>query len=535
MSPASTTERKRFTKIRAAIELPDLIEVQKASYQWFMKEGLKELFEETSPIKDFIGRDLELYFLNYYLDEPRFDEVLAKEKNVTFESALRVDTKLVNKKTGEIKEQEVYLGDFPLMTDRGTFIINGIERVVVSQLIRSAGVFFTSEIIKGRRYYGAKIIPNRGAWLELETDANNVISVKIDRKRKVAITALLRAFGFGSDEEIKELFKEVDTHPDLRHIETTLTKDISRNEGEGLREVYKRIRPGDLATIDNARDLIHKMFFSFDRYDFGRVGRFKLNQRFGFDFSNDKEHRVLQKEDLIRIIKEIINLNNSQKEADDIDHLGNRRVRAIGELVQNKFRVGLARMERIIKDRMSTLDVNTLTPNQLINARPIIGAVKEFFMSSQLSQFMDQTNPLAELEHKRRLSAMGPGGLSRERAGFDVRDVHRTHYGRICPIATPEGPNIGLVGHLACYARINEFGFIETPFRKVVHDPENKASLIEGEVLREDIKDKQGEILAETGATITKDLAKKLASTELKTIPVPIVVYLEYTTLPYLR
>jgi DNA-directed RNA polymerase subunit beta len=485
-----------------------------------MKEGLKELFEETSPIKDFIGRDLELYFLNYYLDEPRFDEVLAKEKNVTFESALRVDTKLVNKKTGEIKEQEVYLGDFPLMTDRGTFIINGIERVVVSQLIRSAGVFFTSEIIKGRRYYGAKIIPNRGAWLELETDANNVISVKIDRKRKVAITALMRAFGFGSDEEIKELFKEVDTHPDLRHIETTLAKDTSRNEGEGLREVYKRIRPGDLATIDNARDLIYKMFFSFDRYDFGRVGRFKLNQRFGFDFPNDKEHRVLQKEDLIRIIKEIINLNNSQKEADDIDHLGNRRVRAIGELVQNKFRVGLARMERIIKDRMSTLDVNTLTPNQLINARPIIGAVKEFFMSSQLSQFMDQTNPLAELEHKRRLSAMGPGGLSRERAGFDVRDVHRTHYGRICPIATPEGPNIGLVGHLACYARINEFGFIETPFRKVVHDPENKASLIEGEILREDIKDKQGEMLAEKGATIDKDLVKKLASTELKTIPV---------------
>ncbi len=513
-------ERQRFTKSAAAIELPNLIEAQRHSYEWFLKEGLKELFEEISPVKDFIGRDLELYFLDYYLDEPRFDEWKAKEKNVTFEAPMRVETKLVNKKTGEIKEQEVYLGDFPLMTDRGTFIINGIERVVVSQLIRSAGVFFTSELICGRRYYGAKIIPNRGAWLELETDANNIISVKIDRKRKVPVTSLLRAFGFGNDEEIKAIFTDVQQGQEVDYLEATLAKDVSRNEAEGLREVYKRIRPGDLATVDNARELIYKMFFSFDRYDFGRVGRYKLNQRFGFDFPNSKEYRVLQKEDVVSIMKEIIRLNNTQKEADDIDHLGNRRVRAIGELVQNKFRIGLARMERIVRDRMSTMDINTLTPNQLINARPIIGSIKEFFMSSQLSQFMDQTNPLAELEHKRRLSAMGPGGLSRERAGFDVRDVHRTHYGRICPIATPEGPNIGLVGHLSCYARINEFGFIETPFRKVVHDVENKASAMENEILREDVKDASGTVIATAGTTITKDIAKQIAATDWATVPV---------------
>ncbi|MFH1366806.1 MAG: DNA-directed RNA polymerase subunit beta [Patescibacteria group bacterium] len=528
--------RKFFTKLHEAIPLPDLIEAQKRSYDWFFREGLKELFEEISPIKDFIGRDLELYFSDYYLDEPKFDEIQAKEKNITYEAPLRVQTRLHNKKTGEIKEQEIFLGDFPLMTDRGTFVVNAIERVIVSQLIRSAGVFFTSEFIRGRRYYGAKIIPNRGAWLELETDINNVISVKIDRKRKVPITALLRAFGMANNEEMLSLFNDVDNHPSNKYIQSTIAKDISRNEAEGLKEVYKRIRPGDLATVENARDLIYKMFFSFDRYDFGKVGRYKLNHRFGFDFPLDKTRRVLQREDLIAIIKEIINLNNSQKEADDIDHLGNRRVRAIGELVQNKFRVGLARMERIVKDRMSTLDISTLTPNQLINARPVIGVVKEFFMSSQLSQFMDQTNPLAELEHKRRLSAMGPGGLSRERAGFDVRDVHRTHYGRICPIATPEGPNIGLVGHLSSYARINDYGFIETPFRKVKHDPANKIEEISGETAREDIKNpSDGEIMVKAGEKITEVAAKQISKTTLKTIPIkprvtPDVEYLDAFT-----
>jgi len=459
--------RKTFYKNQRQMPLPDLIEIQKRSYAWFFKEGLKELFEEISPVKDFIGRDLELYFGNYFLDEPKFDEVRAKERNATYEAPLRVQSKLVNKRTGIVKEQEIYLGDFPLMTDRGTFIINGIERVVVSQLIRSAGVFFTSEFYKGRKYYGAKVIPNRGAWLEIETNYNNVITVKIDRKRKVPVTALLRAFGFATDEEIKSLFKDVDRDPEIKYIDATLEKDASHSQAEGFKEVYKRIRPGDLATAEDAKQLIESMFFNFERYDFARVGRYKLNQRFGENYPLTKEHRTLKPSDLVNILREIIRLNNTQKEPDDIDHLGNRRVRAVGELVQNRFRIGLARMERIIKDRMSTLDINQITPAQLVNARPVIGAVKDFFMSSQLSQFMDQTNPLAELEHKRRLSAMGPGGLSRERAGFEVRDVHRTYYGRICPIQTPEGPNIGLVGHLACYARVNDFGFIETPYYKV--------------------------------------------------------------------
>ncbi len=459
--------RKFFKSQQRVLPLPDLIEVQKRSYTWFFEEGLKELFEEVSPITDFIGRDLELYFNNFYLDEPKFDEVRAKLRNATYEAPLRVQTKLVNKRTGVVKEQEIYLGDFPLMTKRGTFVINGIERVIVSQLIRSAGVFFSSEFYKGRKYYGAKIIPNRGAWLEIETNYNNVITVKIDRKRKVAITALLRTFGYSTDDEIRDLFKDVDTDSENKYIASTLEKDTSKSEAEGFKEVYKRIRPGDLATTEDAKQLIESMFFKFERYDLARVGRYKMNQRFGEEYPLIKEHRTLKPTDLVSVLKEIIVLNNTQKEPDDIDHLGNRRVRAIGELVQNRFRIGLARMERIIKDKMSTLDINAITPALLVNARPVMGAVKDFFMSSQLSQFMDQTNPLAELEHKRRLSALGPGGLSRERAGFEVRDVHRTHYGRICPIQTPEGPNIGLVGHLASYAKVNDFGFIETPYFRV--------------------------------------------------------------------
>ena len=475
-------ERKLFTKLHEAVDLPDLIESQKNSYDWFLKEGLKELFEEISPIQDFIGRDLELYLEDYYLDEPKFDEITAKAKNVTYEAAIRVKARLTNKRTGEIKEQEIYLGDFPMMTPRGTFIINGIERVIVSQLIRSAGVFFTADLVRGKKHYGAKIIPNRGAWLELETDSNGAIWVKIDRKRKVAITSLLRAFGYGTDDEIRAIFSDI-SEEEQAMLEETIKRDTAKNEDEGLKEVYKRIRPGDLATASNAKQLIHAMFFNFDRYDFSKVGRYKINQRFELDVPNDPEHRILRREDLILVIREIMRLTKTQQAADDIDHLSNRRVRTVGELVQNKLRVGLARMERIIKDRMSTLDINTITPNQLINARPVIGSIKEFFMSSQLSQFMDQTNPLAELEHKRRLSAMGPGGLSRERAGFDVRDVHRTHYGRICPIATPEGPNIGLVGHLASYARINQFGFLETPYRKVVFDENTGKSKATDEIV----------------------------------------------------
>src|SRR3989339_16744 len=479
--------RKVFSDSHQFMPMPDLIEVQKNSYKWFLEEGLLDLFDEVSPIQDFIGRDLELYFEKYYLDEPKFDEVESRKKNITYEAPLRVNVRMKNKRTEQSVTQEVFLGDFPIMTDNGTFIINGIERVVVSQLIRSAGVIFSSEYIKGKKYYGAKIIPNRGAWLEIETDANKVIWVRIDRKRKVAVTSLLRAFGIETDEDIKALFKEVDLSED-GYIEATINKDLAKNEAEGLSEVYKRIRPGDLATTENARQLIYSMFFRFDRYDFDRVGRYKINRRFGIDIPNNKETRILRREDLIEIVKEVIRLNITQEPEDDIDHLGNRRVRAIGELIQNKFRVGLARMERIIKDRMSTADLETLTPNKLINARPVISIVKEFFMSSQLSQFMDQTNPLAELEHKRRLSAMGPGGLTRERAGFDVRDVHTTHYGRICPIATPEGPNIGLVGHLASYAKLNKYGFLEAPYRRVLHDiPKGDTQDLEGMITRDDI------------------------------------------------
>jgi len=535
------TARQFFNETKAAIDLPDLIEIQKDSYNWFLREGLADLFQEISPVTDFIGRDLELSLEDYYLDEPKFNESESKVKNITYEASLRVKARLTNKKTGQTVAQEVFLGDFPLMTQNGTFIVNGIERVVVSQLIRSAGVIFTSEFIKGKKYYGAKVIPNRGAWLEIETDVNGVVWVRIDRKRKVAITSLFRAFGYSTDEEIKALFsgqaKDLKTamtdegKNELSFIEATLAKDAAKNEAEGLKEVYKRIRPGDLATTDNARQLIHSMFFRFDRYDFDRVGRYKMNKKFGLDVPNNKENRVLRREDLVLIVKEVIRLNITQEKEDDIDHLSNRRVRAVGELIQNKFRVGLARMERIIRDRMSIMDIDSLTPNKLINARPVISVVKEFFMSSQLSQFMDQTNPLAELEHKRRLSAMGPGGLTRERAGFEVRDVHTTHYSRICPIATPEGPNIGLVGHLASFARLNSYGFIEAPYRVILHDIENNPEITEGKTAREDIfeiKNKtgmesgKGKLIIKAGEIINKKIAHELKE-KMGHVTIPIV------------
>ncbi|MBT3539082.1 DNA-directed RNA polymerase subunit beta [Candidatus Parcubacteria bacterium] len=504
-----TKERKFFTDIRDAVDTPDLIEVQKSSYRWFFDEGLRELFDELSPITDFTGRDLELYFEDYYLDEPKFDEVTCRKKNITYESPLRINVKLTNKRTNKSEKQEIYLGDIPLMTDRGTFVVNGIERVAVSQLIRSAGAFFTAEVNRGRRFYGAKIIPNRGAWVEIETDQNGVLWIKVDRKRKVAATSLLRAFGITTDEEIKKIFEDVNTHPNIDYIDNTIKKDIATNEDEGLIEVYRRIRPGDLATADNAKSLIHAMFFNFDRYDLGKVGVYKFDTKFDLKLKeadyDDKENRVLSPDKLIKVLKEVIRLNVTQEDPDDIDHLGNRRVRGVGELVQNRFRIGLARMERIIKDRMSTMEIDSIVPNKLINARPVISVMREFFMSSQLSQFMDQVNPLAELEHKRRISALGPGGLSRDRAGFEVRDVHRTHYGRICPIATPEGPNIGLVGHLATFSKINRFGFLETPYRKVVHTVANEARFTEGEIAREDIKG-----IVKAGETITSAIAKKL-------------------------
>jgi len=493
-------KEKFFGTHTPVIPLPNLIESQINSYKWFLDHGLKELFEKVSPIRDWSGKELELYFVDYYLDEPKYDEVTAKNRNASYEAPLRGKLRLINKKTGEAKEQEIYLGEFPLMTARGTFIVNGVERVIISQLIRSSGVFFTTSEHRGRKLFGAKIIPNRGAWLEIETDLDNSISVKIDRKRKVPITSLLRAFGIETDEKLFKIFKDADLDPDIKYIEATIKKDVAKNKGEGFIEVYKRLRPGDLATVDNAQQMIEAMFFNFERYDLAKVGRWKFNQRLGLNTPLTKEYRIIRPEDLVAVVKEIIKLNNaSDGQPDDIDHLANRRLRTIGELLQNKLRVGMARMERIIRDRMTTLDIATLTPAQLINARPFMAAVKEFFTTSQLSQFMDQVNPLAELEHKRRLSTMGPGGLTRERAGFEVRDVHSTYYGRICPIQTPEGPNIGLVGNLAGHARLNEFGFLECPYRKV------KDGKVTNEIIYMDAFEEQKHDIAHAGVPVSKD------------------------------
>ncbi|QQS60974.1 MAG: DNA-directed RNA polymerase subunit beta [Candidatus Moraniibacteriota bacterium] len=501
---SSLSRRKSFQK-RITVSLPNLIEAQTNSYRWFLDKGIEELFKEVNPITDFTGKDLELSITDYYLDRAKFDERTTKAKNLSYEAPLRAKAKLIIKKTGEVQEQEIYLGDFPIMTDRGSFIVNGVERVVVSQLIRSPGVFFTMNYQKGKKLFGAKVIPNRGAWLEIETDADGALWVKIDRKRKAPITALLRAFGYSSNEEIVKLFSQ-DAFKDTDFITQTLSKDISTNSGEGYIEIYKRLRPGDYATEENAKQMIDSMFFSFERYDFGSVGRYRLNQRLGIERENNEENRVLLLEDLVEIIREIMRLNNDPESLpDDIDHLGNRRVRGVGELVQNKLRVGIYRMVRNIKDRMSTCDITTVMPGQLINPRPVAASIKEFFSSSQLSQFMDQINPLAELEHKRRLSAMGPGGLTRERAGFEVRDVHHSHYGRICPVQTPEGPNIGLVGHMATYARINEYGFLETPYLVVNHSAIGKDEL-KGRILSENIKG-----IAQSGEKITEELAKKIA------------------------
>ncbi|TSA44765.1 DNA-directed RNA polymerase subunit beta, partial [bacterium] len=374
-----SAKRKRFQATKEVMDLPNLIEVQTQSYRWFFEKGLKELFEEISPVKDFTGKNLELHFGRYYLDKPKFDELVAKERNTTFEAPLYVEVKLVNKAKDKTKTQEVYLGDFPLMTNRGTFVINGVERVVVSQLMKSPGVFFSAEYFRGRNYYGAKVIPNRGAWLEFDTDANGVIGVKIDRKRRIPVTALLRVFGLTSDSEILQSFASVDTNPDMKYIQNTLEKDSSKTADEGFKEVYKRIRPGDLATVDNARSLIEAMFFNFDRYDLSPVGRYKFNQRLHLDL--ESKDPILTKEDLVNVLREIIRLNNNQEAPDDIDHLANRRIRAVGELIQTKFRVGLARMSRIGKDRMSLADLDNVTPAQLIHVRPIVAVMQEFFSS----------------------------------------------------------------------------------------------------------------------------------------------------------
>ncbi len=518
---ATKGKRIFFTETQDILDMPNLVDHQNRSFQWFVEEGLGELLAEISPIDDYTGTKLSLRFKGYRFEDPKMGEADARENNVSYEAPLKATVELTNKVTGEVKEQEIYLGDYPWMTKRGTFVINGAERVVVSQLIRSAGVFFTADTHGTSNLYGAKVIPGRGAWLEFETAANGAIYVKIDRKRKIPVTTLLRALGV-SEAKMREVFAHVDQGK-LNYLDATLDKDPARGTNEALIEVYRRLRPGDLATVDNARSLLENMFYNFKRFDFSRVGRYKINKRLNLDVPNTIENRVMRLDDLLAIVSEIIRLNNTQEPADDIDSLANRRVKLVGELVQRQFRIGLLRMERNTKDRMSMSEIETVTPGQLINARPIVAAVREFFASSQLSQFMDQINPLSELAHKRRLSSMGPGGLSRERAGFEVRDAHATHYGRICPVETPEGANIGLVLNLAMYARINEYGFIETPYRKVINavTPAEAA----GYTASVDLEDESGKVIVKAGKTITAADAKKLAAVKSqKTWPVQAVV-----------
>ncbi|MBU8880251.1 DNA-directed RNA polymerase subunit beta [Bacillus sp. FJAT-29790] len=540
-------QRRSYARISEVLELPNLIEIQTSSYQWFLDEGLREMFQDISPIEDFTG-NLSLEFIDYSLGEPKYSVEESKERDVTYSAPLRVKVRLVNKETGEVKDQDVFMGDFPLMTETGTFVINGAERVIVSQLVRSPSVYFSGKLDKnGKKGYTATVIPNRGAWLEYETDAKDVVYVRIDRTRKLPVTVLLRALGFGSDQEI------IDLIGDNEYIRNTLEKDNTEGTDKALLEIYERLRPGEPPTVENAKSLLVSRFFDPKRYDLANVGRYKINKKLhiknrlfgqrlaetlvdpetgeiiaekgvtldrrtldriipnlekdiGFKTvslvggvvdddvllqsikiyapNEDGEKAInvignayveeavknISPSDIIASISYFFNLLHDVGDTDDIDHLGNRRLRSVGELLQNQFRIGLSRMERVVRERMSIQDTNTITPQQLINIRPVIASIKEFFGSSQLSQFMDQTNPLAELTHKRRLSALGPGGLTRERAGFEVRDVHYSHYGRMCPIETPEGPNIGLINSLSSFAKVNRFGFIETPYRRV--DPE---------------------------------------------------------------
>jgi len=541
-------ERVSFARIPDIRPMPGLIQIQIDSFEWFKKEGLRELFEEISPIEDFTGKNLSLEFIvpSEPFGKPKYTEDECRDRDATYAAPLTVKAHLINKETGEIIEKDVFMGDFPLMTKQGTFIINGAERVVVSQLVRSPGVYFTSDedASTGRRLYAAKLIPGRGAWLEFETSNKNLLTVKIDRKRKLPVTVLLRAIAslardqwhaekldLATDQGILDAFREVDDDATVRYIQATLDKDPIKREEDALLELYRKLRPGDPATIDNARSLVKNLFFNRRRYDLGSVGRYKLNRK--LDLSIPQSQRNLTQDDLVNIVRRLVHLNNGHGRKDDIDHLGNRRVRCVGELIQTQFRVGLLRMERVVKERMSIQqEPGQATPNALINIRPVVAAMKEFFGGSQLSQFMDQTNALAEIGHKRRLSALGPGGLSRERAGFDVRDVHKSHYGRICPIETPEGPNIGLIGNLATYAQINPYGFVETPYRKVYKKLRaNNPSLVGREVRgifgreREDIKTADGKVLLKARERQRVDeklaarLAEALGDTELRIKP----------------
>lgn len=571
-------KRRTYARINEVLEIPNLIEIQQKSYQWFLDEGLREMFQDISPIQDFT-RNLVLEFIDYSLGEPKYTVDDSKERDVTYAAPLRVKVRLINKETGEVKEQEVFMGDFPIMTETGTFIINGAERVIVSQLVRSPSVYYNTKVDKnGKKAFTATVIPNRGAWLELETDAKDIIYVRIDRTRKIPVTVLLRALGFGTDAEILDLLG------DDEYIRNTLDKDNTDSTDKALIEIYERLRPGEPPTLDNARSLLYARFFDPKRYDLANVGRYKINKKLhiknrlfnqrlaetlvhpetgeiiaeagqlvdrrlldeilpcleegvGFKeysvpngvlesdhipmqtidvfspiedgkvvkvISNgviDKNVKNITPADIISSINYFINLLHGIGNTDDIDHLGNRRLRSVGELLQNQFRIGLSRMERVVRERMSIQDANVITPQALINIRPVIASIKEFFGSSQLSQFMDQTNPLAELTHKRRLSALGPGGLTRERAGFEVRDVHHSHYGRMCPIETPEGPNIGLINSLSTFARINEYGFIEAPYRRV--DP--KTGVVTDEIVYMTADEEDNYVVAQANAELNED------------------------------
>ncbi|MGD2206907.1 MAG: DNA-directed RNA polymerase subunit beta, partial [Anaerolineae bacterium] len=516
-------QRKSYARIPDVLPLPHLIQVQLDSYRWFQEEGLRELFDEISPIESFNG-NLELYLpgfndeingklgLDYRFEEPTYTQQESLDRDITYAAPLYVRVALWNKESDEWTTQNVFMGDFPLMTEKGTFIINGAERVVVSQLIRSPGAYFTVEEdrITGRELCTAKLIPNRGAWLEFETSKRDVITVKVDRKRKLPVTLLLRAVGYGTDEELFALFDKVDIMPEHPYIQATIERDSTKTSEEALIELYKKLRPGDPPTKENAEGFLQSLLFKPRRYDLARVGRYKLNARLGLELP--LETRTLTSKDLVKVVERMIQVNNGIEEPDDIDHLGNRRIKTMGELIQNQLRIGLLRMERVVRERMSIREPEQMTPISLINVRPVVAATREFFGGSQLSQFMQQTNPLDELTHKRRLSALGPGGLRRERAGFDVRDVHHSHYGRICPIETPEGPNIGLIGSLGTYARINDFGFIETPYRKVIHTVPNRKDRTVGKTVQERIVDpNDGQVIAEATERITDEKAERLA------------------------
>jgi DNA-directed RNA polymerase subunit beta len=520
-------------------EIPNLIELQLDSFAWFMEKGLRELFDEISPIKDFTGKVMELQFLDYEFGAPKYSEEECRTKDLTFSKPLYVNVELLIKETGEIQRQRVYMGDYPWMTDQGTFVINGAERVVVSQLVRSPGVYYSEaeDLASGRMLFSAKVIPNRGAWLEFETNNKDQLWVKVDRKRKIAATTLLRAVGYEQNDEISALFSAIDIDPEHPFIASTLDKDLTHTQAEALIEVYKKLRPGDPPTGENARQLVESLFFNFRRYDLGRVGRYKFDKkldgvasRMGLELQ--REQRTITREDIAAIVGHLIECNRGLHPKDDIDHLGNRRIRANGELIQNAFRIGLLRMERVVRERMTIQEIDKATPNALINIRPVVAAMKEFFGGSQLSQFMDQTNPLAELTSKRRLSALGPGGLSRERAGFDVRDVHHSHYGRICPIETPEGPNIGLIGSLATYGRINSYGFIETPYRKV----KRTVAFDEADLTRyeagTDLVNKAGDVILKAGEAFTSAAVSELKKQKANAFPIRPVVTDDIEYLP---